>query len=286
MTTTPATPHPPTARPALGGPDASVRAALATGPRPPRPGPGSVSLAFGHRALLKIKHVPEQLIDVIFIPVLFTLMFTYLFGGALAGSIGDYLQFLLPGTLVMTIVLVSTYTATTLNTDLASGAFDRFRSLPIWRPAPLVGMLIGDAGRYLVASSIVLALGLAMGFRPEGGVVGVLLAVALLLVFSAGLAWVWMALALVARNPATVSTASLLVVFPLTFASNVFVDPATMPAWLQNFVDVNPVSHLVIAVRGLMAGETPGAIGWVLAASAGLVVVFAPLALRLYGRKG
>jgi len=159
-------------------------------PRPPRPGALSASLTFGWRALLKIKHVPEQLVDVIFMPIIFTLMFTYLFGGALAGSTGDYLHSLLPGTLAMTLVLVSVYTGVGLNTDITKGTYDRFRSLPIWRPAPLMGALLGDVARNTLAASIVIVLGLVMGFRPDGGAVGVLLAVLLLLVFAFSLAWI------------------------------------------------------------------------------------------------
>jgi ABC-2 type transport system permease protein len=266
--------------------DEPVSAALATAARPPRPSALSASLTFGWRALLKIKHVPEQLADVIFIPVLFTLMFTYLFGGALAGSTRTYLQLLLPGTLVMTLVLLSVYTGVGLNTDITKGVFDRFRSLPIWRPAALVGALLGDAARNALSAAIVIALGLAMGFRPDGGVAGVLLAVALLLVFSFSLAWAWTALALVLRTPSAVSNVSLLLVFPLTFASNVFVQPQTMPGWLRTFVDVNPISHLVTAERGLMHGTaTVGQVAWVLVASAALIAVFAPLTMRLYRAK-
>jgi ABC-2 type transport system permease protein len=278
--TTPETTAP---RPAV---DEPVSAALATGARPPRSSELSASLTFGWRALLKIKHVPEQLADVIFIPILFTLMFTYLFGGALTGSTRSYLQFLLPGTLVMTLVLVSVYTGVGLNTDITKGVFDRFRSLPIWRPAALVGALLGDAARNTLAAAIVIALGLVMGFRPDGGVAGVLLAVALLLVFSFSLAWAWTALALVLRTPSSVSNVSLLLVFPLTFASNVFVQPRTMPGWLHTFVDANPISHLVTAERGLMHGTaTAGQVAWVLVASAVLLAVFAPLTMRLYRAK-
>jgi ABC-2 type transport system permease protein len=266
--------------------DKRLGSALSAWARPPRPSALSASLTFGWRALLKIKHVPEQLADVIFIPILFTLMFTYLFGGALAESTGEYLQFLLPGTLVMTLVLVSVYTGVGLNTDITKGSFDRFKSLPIWRPAAVVGALLGDAARNTLAAAIVIVLGLAMGFRPDGGVVGVLLAVAVLLVFSFSLAWIWTALALVLRTPSSVSNVSLLFVFPLTFASNVFVQPQTMPGWLRTFVDVNPISHLVTAERGLMHGTaTAGEVGWVLLASAALVAVFAPITMRLHRNK-
>jgi ABC-2 type transport system permease protein len=164
--------------------------------------------------------------------------------------------------------------------------FDRFRSLPIWRPAPIVGALLGDAGRYLLSATIVIALGLVLGFRPAGGVVGVGAAVALLLGFAFGLSWVWTTLGLVLRAPSAVNNVALLVLFPLTLASNVFADPQTMPGWLQAFVDVNPVSHLATAERGLMAGTaTAGQVGWVAAASAALIAVFAPLTMHLYRNK-
>jgi ABC-2 type transport system permease protein len=275
MTTTP-----------LTTPDANPISALPRRARPPAPGALTASLTFGWRALLKIKHVPEQLADVIGIPVLFTLLFTYLFGGALAGSTRDYLQHLLPGTLTMTLLLVSVYTGVGLNTDISKGIFDRFRTLPIWRPAAVAGALLGDAARNTLAAVIVVAIGLAMGFRPDGGLAGTLAAVALLLLFSFSLAWIWTALALVVRTPSAVSNVSLLLVFPLTFASNVFVEPHTMPGWLRAFVDVNPVSHLVTAERGLMDGTaTASEIGWVLLASAALVIVFAPLTMHLYRMK-
>ena len=140
-----------------------------TGAREQRATALSASLTFAWRAMLKLKHVPEELADVIGIPILFTLMFTYLFGGALAGSTGEYLQFLLPGTLALAVVFVSVYAGVTLNRDIATGAFDRFRSMPIWGPSPIVGGLIGDAGRYLLAATLVLVLGFAMGFMRPGG---------------------------------------------------------------------------------------------------------------------
>jgi ABC-2 type transport system permease protein len=263
--------------------DQPLLAALPARARPRRPSALSASRTFGWRALLKLRHVPEQLTDVIGIPVIFTLGFTYLFGGALAGSTRAYLQFLLPGTLVMTVVLVTTFSGVTLNTDLTTGVFDRFRSLPIWRPAPIVGALLGDTGRYLLASTLVIALGLALGYRPDGGVVGAGAAVALVLGFAFGLSWVWTALGLILRAPTAVNNLSLIVLFPLTLASNIFVDPQTMPGWLQAFIDVNPITHVVTAARGLLAGTaTAGQVGWVLAASALLTAVFAPLTMRLY----
>jgi len=261
----------------------SLRSALATGPRPARATPLGASLVFAWRAMRKIKHVPMQLFDVTAFPIMFVLLYTYLFGGALAGSPRGYLQELLPGILVMTVSWCTMYTGQALNTDISKGIFDRFRSLDIWRPAVLVGMLVADAARYAVAATVVIVVGVALGFRPDGGPVGVFLAVALLLVFAFSLSWVWTAVGMRLPTPESVQQVSMTVLFPLTFASNVFVDPKTMPGWVQAFVHVNPVSHLASAARGLMHGTgAAGDIGWVLGWSVALVVVFAPLTMRVY----
>ncbi len=264
----------------------ALRSVLLAGERPSRPGPVLTSLTFGWRALLKIKHVPEQLVDVTMFPIMFTLMFTYLFGGALAGSTQAYLQFLLPGILVQANVMITMNTGITLNTDIQKGVFDRFRSLPVWRPSPLVGALLGDVMRYSIGSAIVITLGLVLGFRPEGGAVGVVLSVALLLVFSFCLSWLWTMLSLILRTPNSVAGVSMMVMFPLTFVSNIFVDPNTMPGWLQAVIEVNPITHLATVVRGLMHGSVPaGEIGWVLVSSVLLVAVFGPITMVLYRNK-
>ena len=264
----------------------ALRSALSSSIRPTRPNALSASLTFGWRAMLKIKHVPEQLFDAVGNPIIFTLLFTYLLGGAIGGSPGVYLQFLLPGILVQTVLLITSYTGFNLNTDISKGVADRFRSLPVWRPSVIVGALFGDAARYTLASVIVLLLGLMLGFRPEGGVVGVLLSVALILVFAFSLSWIWTALGLVLRTPNSVLWVSTLIMFPLTFASSIFVEPKTLPGWLQTAVFFNPITHLVTAVRGLMSGTVlMGQIGWLLAACAGLVVIFAPITMYLYRNK-
>jgi ABC-2 type transport system permease protein len=263
-----------------------LRATLSARTRPPRTTALAASVTFGWRAVLKIKHVPMQLFDVTAFPIMFVLLYTYLFGGALAGSPREYLQELLPGILVMTVSWITMYTGQALNTDISKGVFDRFRSLPIWRPAVLVGMLLADAARYLMASAVIIVVGVALGFRPHGGPLGVAGAVALLLVFSFSLSWVWTALGLRMQTPESVMQMSMTVLFPLTFASNVFVDPDTMPGWVQAFVKVNPISHLTTAARGLMHGTVDaGAIGWVLLWSVALVAVFGPLTMRIYGRE-
>ena len=188
------------------------------------------SLALAGRSLIKTWRTPEALIDVTLQPAIFLVIFVYIFGGAVAGSTHDYLQFLLPGILGQTIAQAAIMIGVNLNTDLEKGIFDRFRSLPIWRPAVLVGMLLADTVRYTMASLVVITLGVILGFRPEGGVIGVVLAVALLLVFSFSLSWVWTSIGMRMQTPETVMQMSMTVLFPLTFASNVFVDPSTMPA--------------------------------------------------------
>lgn len=259
---------------------------LPTAPRPEPPGPAAAVAAFGWRALLKIRHVPEQLFDVIAIPIVFTVMFTYLFGGALAGTPGRYLSFLLPGTLVMAVLLVTMYAGIGLNSDIAKGISDRFRALPVWRAAPIAGALAGDVARYLIAGFLVVALGLAIGYRPAGGAPGVVAGLGLLLVFALSLSWAWAALGLIARTPQVVMSTGTVVLFPLTLASNAFVPPQTMPGWLQAFVRVNPVSHLVTAERGLLGGHpASGQVAWALIAAAVVTAVFAPLTAWLYSRR-
>jgi ABC-2 type transport system permease protein len=260
-------------------------AGLVAGPRPGPPGALAASAAFGWRALLKLRHVPEQLFDVVAIPVVFTLMFTYLFGGALAGSPGRYLAFILPGTLVMAVLLVTMYAGIGLNADIARGTADRFRALPVWRAAPVVGALLGDIARYLLAGTLVTVLGLAIGYRPAGGAPGVLAGIGLLVLFALSLSWAWAALGLVARTPQAVMSVGTVVLFPLTLASNVFVTPRTMPGWLQAIVRANPVSHLVTAERALLSGHAVASqVAWVLIAAAIMTALFAPLTAWLYGR--
>jgi ABC-2 type transport system permease protein len=263
--------------------EAALRKALASTPRPPRAGALSAALTFGWRGMVKVKHVPEQLLDVTITPVMFVVLFTYIFGGAIAGSTGDYLDYLLPGVLVMSVLFTTVYSGIALNTDLTKGVVDRFRSLPIWRPAPLVGALLGDSVRYLVAGTVIVVLGVILGFRPSAGVGGVVAAMALVIVFAFGLSWVFTTLGLLMRSPNAVMNAGFMAIFPLTFLSNVFVEPETLPSALEAFVNANPISVLATASRGLMEGDASGGdIAIVLATAAALTAVFAPLTTRLY----
>src|SRR5690606_6969111 len=215
-------------------------ARLSTAARPPRPSALSNALVFGWRAALKFKHVPEQLFDLVMTPIMFTLLFTFVFGGALAGSTGAYLQYFLPGILVQTVTFNAVYSGMGLSTDLGKGLFDRFRSLPIWSLAPFAGLMVGDILRHLIAGAIILTIGLILGYRPEAGIPGVVAAFALLVAIGFGTGWVFIVLGLLVRTPTTVMTLGFTFLFPVVFASNIMVDPQTMPGWLRAFVEVNP----------------------------------------------
>jgi ABC-2 type transport system permease protein len=263
----------------------SLRKALATTPRPPRASAATAALAFGWRGMLKVRHVPEQLLDVTITPVMFLLMFTYLFGGAIEGSTGEYLDYVLPGILVMSVLFTTVYSGVALNTDLTKGVIDRFRSLPIAKPAPLVGALLGDTVRYLVAGVVIIVFGVILGYRPDAGVPGALAALAVTIVFAFGLSWVFTTLGLLLRSPSAVMNAGFMGIFPLTFLSNVFVDPTTLPSALEAFVNVNPISILATVSRGLMEGNADaGDLAIVLATAVALTAIFAPLTVRLYRR--
>jgi ABC-2 type transport system permease protein len=263
--------------------EALLRKALSSAPRPAQPSAVSQALTFGWRGMLKVKHVPEQLVDVTITPVMFVLLFTYLFGGAIEGSTGEYRDYILPGVLVVGVLFTTVYSGIALNTDLTKGVVDRFRSLPLWRPAPLLGALLGDSARYLVAGTVIMVLGVILGYRPDGGVLGIIAGVALVIVFSFGLSWVFTTMGLLLRSPNAVMNAGFMSIFPLTFLSNVYVEPETLPAGVEAFVNANPVSFLVTATRGLMEGNPEAVdIAIVLGVAAAITAVFAPLTVRLY----
>jgi ABC-2 type transport system permease protein len=254
--------------------------------RPKPPGALSNGLVFGWRAALKFKHVPEQLFDLVMTPIMFTLLFTFVFGGALSGSPREYLQIFLPGILVQTVVFNSVYSGMGLSTDLGKGLFDRFRSLPIWSLAPFAGLMAGDVLRHLIAGAIILTIGLILGYRPEAGVFGVIAAFALLVAIGFGMGWIFIVLGLLIRTPMTVMTIGFTFMFPLVFASNIMVDPSTMPGWLRAFVEVNPVSLMATALRGVMSGGASwGQIGLALIAPAVVTLLLAPVTLVLYRRR-
>jgi oleandomycin transport system permease protein len=245
------------------------------------------ALALAHRSLIKTRRTPEALIDVTLQPIIFLALFTYVFGGAIAGgSQQDYLQFLLPGLLGQTIAMASVSLGQNLNADIEKGVFDRFRSLPIARSAPLVGAVMADLVRYLILFVVTIGFGLLMGFDITTGWLPVLAALALSMGFALCFGWISVYVGMKARTPGAVQGIMFLLVLPLSFGSNTFVQTSTLPGWLQAFVKVNPISHLVGAVRGLMVGGPVASdLMWTLVWMAGLLAVFFPLALRAYRRR-
>ncbi|WP_238781674.1 ABC transporter permease [Prescottella equi] len=244
------------------------------------------SLTLAHRGLLKVKRNPEQLFDVVIQPIIFTFMFTYIFGGAISGDVGSYLPIIIPGILVQTVITASIVTGTQLREDMDKGVFDRFKSLPIARIAPLSGALIADVVRYLIATTITVVVGIAMGYRPGGGFVGVVCAALLVMVCAFAISWIFALMGVLMSKAASVQGTSMMILFPLTFMSNAFVPADTMPGWMQAFVNVNPVSHLVTAVRELAnSGHFGIHAVYALIGAAVIVAITAPLTVRIYMRK-
>ncbi|MCE5288147.1 MAG: ABC transporter permease [Nocardiaceae bacterium] len=246
----------------------------------------SQTLAMAWRALKKMRRNPEQFFDVTLQPILFTAMFAYVFGGAISGSVVDYLPLMIPGILAQTALTASMATGTQMREDMDKGVFDRFKAMPIARIAPLAGPMLADLLRYGIAATITLAVGIAMGYRPGGGPIG-LIAGWLLTIFAGwSLSWIFAWLGTVARSAQAVQGIGMMIMFPLTFLSNAFVPSQTMPGWLETFVNVNPVSHVVTACRDLINdGSLTAEVGWAVLGCSIIVAIFAPLAVRSYSRK-
>lgn len=244
------------------------------------------TLAMAWRSWTKMLRNPEQFFDVIIQPLLFTAMFAYVFGGAISGDVASYLPLLIPGILAQTTLTVCMATGISLREDMDKGVFDRFKSLPMARIAPLAGPMVADLSRYAIATGLTILTGLAMGYRPGGGVVGVLAGALLTIVAGWSLAWIFTWLGTIASTARSVQAISMMIMFPLTFLSNAFVPADTLPSGLEAFVNVNPVSHVVTAVRDLLNdGRLTGEVGFALLGCALVVAVFAPLAVRSYSRK-
>ncbi|WP_137120068.1 ABC transporter permease [Segeticoccus rhizosphaerae] len=245
------------------------------------------AIALAKRSLIKTWRTPEALVDVTLQPVIFILMFTYIFGGAIAGgSQHEYLQFLLPGVLGQTIAMAGIALGVNLNTDIEKGVFDRFRSLPISRSAPLVGAVLADVVRYLILFVMCLGTGLIVGFHVGTNPLAVLAALGISVAFALCFCWISVWVGMIARTSGAVQGIMFLLVLPLSFVSNAFVPTATMPSWLAQVADVNPISHLVGTVRGLMVGGPVASnLLWTLGWMAVLLLVFVPLALRAYRRR-
>ncbi len=246
----------------------------------------SQTLAMAWRAVKKMQRNFEQLFDVTIQPLLFTAMFAGIFGGAVSGDVGSYLPIIIPGLVGQTVLTACVATGVQLREDMDKGVFDRFRSLPVARIAPLAGPMVADLVRYLLASVLTFGTGIAMGYRPGGGVLGVLGAVLLAVLAGWSMAWIFTWFGIVGRSAAGVQGISLMVMFPLTFLSNAFVPTDTMPGWLRAFADVNPVSHVISAVRDLANdGAVTAEVGWAVLSLSVVIAIFAPLAVRAYSRK-
>jgi ABC-2 type transport system permease protein len=243
------------------------------------------TLSMASRALKKMRRNPEQFFDVSIQPLLFTAMFAYIFGGAISGDVKSYLPLMIPGIVAQTVLTTCMVTGVQLREDMEKGVFDRFKSLPIARIAPLAGPMVADLVRYLIAASLTFLTGIAMGYRPHGGVPGVLGAIVLAIFTGWAMAWIFTWIGTLARSARSVQGFSMMILFPLTFLSNAFVPVDTLPGWLADFVKVNPVSHLVSATRDLANhGAISGEVGWTLLAGLVVMTVFAPLSVISYKR--
>lgn len=265
-------------------PDADPTADL-----PARVSPGetvSQTLTLAWRATMKMRRSLEVMFDVTIQPLVFTAMFAYIFGGAISGDVGSYLPLIIPGLIGQTVLTACVATGVQLRTDMDTGVFDRFKVLPISRIAPLAGPMVADLLRYFIASTLTFAVGVAIGYRPGGGVIGVAGAILLAMLAGWSLAWIFTLFGILGRNAQGVQGISLLVMFPLTFLSNAFVPTDTMPAPLRAFADVNPVSLVISAIRDLANdGAVTGAVGWALLGCAVVIAVFAPLSVRAFNRR-
>ena len=250
------------------------------------------SLILAKRSVTKMFRNPEQFIDVTLQPIIMTVLFVFIFGGAISGSTKTYVEFALPGIIVQTIMFTSLTIGVNLNTDIEKGIFDRFRSLPIARSAPLFGAVLGDIVRHSIAITVTLVFGAIIGFEFNTPWWHVAIAILLIIAFAISLCWVSVLIGMLARSSGAVQGLSFLITFPLTFGSSTFVRASTLPNWLQGFVRVNPVTHVIEAMRGLLTGNTyqpgdntSGQILWVLASCVVLIGIFFPLAMAAYRRK-
>ena len=245
----------------------------------------SQTLSMAWRALKNMRRNPEQFFDVTLQPLLFTAMFAFVFGGAISGDVTSYLPLMIPGIVAQTVLTTCMATGVQLREDMDKGVFDRFKSLPIARIAPLAGPMVADLVRYLIAASLTFVMGMLLGYRPGGGVVGVLAAIVLAVFTGWAIAWIFTWVGTIARSARSVQGISMMILFPLTFLSNAFVPVDTLPQALQTFVNINPVSHLVSATRDLANTATiTTEVGWTLLAGVVVMVIFAPLAVRSYKR--
>jgi ABC-2 type transport system permease protein len=244
------------------------------------------TMALAWRAIIRMRRNPEQLVDVTVMPLLLTVLFGFMFGGAVAGGMQAYLPTLIPGIIAYCAVTACVAAGAQLRDDMSKGVFDRLRSLPIARIAPLAGPMMADLARYALAAVLSLAMGMVMGYRPGGGVPGVVAGVLLAMLTGWSLAWIFMYIGTIAKSAQSVQSLSVMVLLPLVFVSNAFVPVDTLPDWLRTLVELNPVSHVVTAMRDLLnLGQVTDAVGYAVLGCAVVVAIFVPLTVRSYSRR-
>lgn len=262
----------------------------------PLPGEGRIGLranlrhigALVRRNALQIKADPESMFDVVFMPIIFTLLFVFVFGGAISGkgNNGEYVNYVVPGLMAMMGMNIAMGVGTGVNDDFKKGVMDRFRSMPIARSSVLIAKIVVELGRMMVAIAILLAVGFVLGLSIESSVLDLFLAIVLSAVFGASLMWIFILLGLTLKTAQAVQGMAMMVLMPLQFGSSIFAPPTTMPGWLQNFTDVNPLSNLADAARGLINGTPLGNSVWItLAWSVGITAVTMPIAVRKFRQK-
>ncbi|AYV27490.1 ABC transporter permease [Streptomyces sp. CJ_13] len=244
--------------------------------------------ALVRRNTLQIKQDPESMFDVLFMPIVFTLLFVYVFGGAIAGkgNQGDYVNYLVPGLMAMMGMNIAMAVGTGVNDDFKKGVMDRFRSMPIARSSVLIAKIVVELGRMMIAIGILLIMGFILGMSIKTSVLDLLLAIGLSAVFGASLMWIFILLGLTLNSAQAVQGMAMVVLMPLQFGSSIFAKPATMPGWLQSFTDYNPLSNLADAARGLMIGGPVGhSVMVTLIWSVAITAVTMPLAVRKFRQK-
>ncbi|WYB30129.1 ABC transporter permease [Streptomyces sp. SM1P] len=246
--------------------------------------------ALARRNMLQIKKDPESMFDVLLMPIIFILLFVYVFGGSVGASLGgnrqEYVNYLVPGLMAMMGLNIAMAVGTGVNDDFRKGVMDRFRTMPIARSSVLIAKIVVELGRLMVAMFILLVMGFVVGMELHGSVFGLLAAVALSAVFGAAIMWIFILLGLSMKTAQAVQGTAMLVLMPLQFGSSIFVPTQTMPGWLQAFTDYNPLSNLADAARALMQGGPVGdSVWWTLAWAAGITVVMAPLAVAKFRKK-
>jgi oleandomycin transport system permease protein len=265
---------------ALGGPAPGL---------PRRPGPVTAvqnSFTLAWRSVLKIKTNPEDLFGLLLQPIMYLILFTYVFGGAISGGTHQYLQFSLPGILVLSVVFATLGTGMMLSQDVATGVFDRFRALPIVRWSPLAGAILGDMVRYVISVAVTLGFGMILGFRVQTSPLAATVGCLLLLTFALAMCWMSAMIGMLVKSAQGVQLYGFLIMFPLVFGSNILTSSSSMPGWLQAFVKINPVTYLTEAERALLTGGPAAtAVERSLLWALGIFVVFAPLAVAAYRRR-